>query len=95
MSRSVTTTRKLSGSPVRELDRRSERHPGGPPRARQTREHLFRECITWLEEIRTLWREVGQIGQAGVRRAGGEREDKGRKGFGADYGVGVDQATPL
>ena len=29
--------------------------------ARQTREHLFKECITWKEEIRELWKEIGEI----------------------------------
>ena len=34
--------------------------------ARQTREHLFKECITWRDEIRELWREKGDMsGEAG------------------------------
>ena len=28
---------------------------------RQSREHLFKECRTWKEEIRKLWKEVGEI----------------------------------
>ena len=28
---------------------------------RQSREHLFKECNTWKDEIRTLWKEAGEI----------------------------------
>lgn len=45
---------------------------------------LFKECITWRKEIRTLWKEIGL--------AGGSRKDKtparigkGRKGFGYQF----------
>ena len=27
---------------------------------RQTREHLFKECLAWKEEIRELWKEMGE-----------------------------------
>lgn len=47
--------------------------------SRQTREHLFTECVTWREGIKTLWREVGR---AGGKKAGEGRLGKGRKGFG-------------
>ena len=48
---------------------------------RQTREHLFKECSAWKEEIRELWREVGEAtgGGRAVIRGG---IVKGRKGFG-------------
>ena len=36
--------------------------------ARQTREHLFKECITWREEIRELWKEIGGISGHGRTR---------------------------
>ena len=53
---------------------------------RQSRDHLFKECITWKREITELWNEVGRI--SGKRGKEGEREDrdgglfKSRKGFG-------------
>lgn len=47
---------------------------------RQAREHLFKECITWREEIGTLWKEAA--GPAGYKKTDGERVGKGRKGFG-------------
>ena len=41
--------------------------------ARQTREHLFKECITWKDDIRELWRKVGEAssrdGDTAVGRA--------------------------
>ena len=48
---------------------------------RQTNERtsLFKECITWWEEIRTLQKEVDQTED---KRASGVRVGKGRKGFG-------------
>ena len=49
---------------------------------RQSREHLFKECRIWKEEIRKLWKEVGEIsgeGSKGPGRAGLRRR---RKGFG-------------
>ena len=45
---------------------------------RQTREHLFKECRAWKEEIKELWREVGRISKTD-ERAGNMY--KGRKGF--------------
>lgn len=36
---------------------------------RQSREHLFKECKTWKEEIKVLWKEVGEI-------AGCKEQDK-------------------
>ena len=54
---------------------------------RQSREHLFKECRTWKEEIRKLWKELGEIsmankeikdGKSGRQRSGKRR----RKGFG-------------
>lgn len=47
---------------------------------RQSREHLFKKCRTWKEEIRRLWKEVGEATASeykGSRRTG----YKGRKGF--------------
>ena len=48
---------------------------------RQTREHLFKECITWRVEIRELRKEVGEI--SGHAEAWGNVASgmyKGRKG---------------
>ena len=49
---------------------------------RQSREHLFKECRTWKEEIRKLWKEVGEI--SGEGRKGPDRTffRRRRKGFG-------------
>ena len=43
--------------------------------ARQTREHLFKECITWREEIRELWKEIGEISE------GVSKSVQGKKSF--------------
>ena len=53
---------------------------------RQSREHLFKECHTWKDEIRRLWKEVGEIsdadrncseGGSGGRKYGKRRRKKG------------------
>ena len=36
---------------------------------RQTRGHLFRECVAWKKEIRELWKRVGEVSDKG-RRSG-------------------------
>ena len=63
-------------------------------RRRQSRDHLFKECITWKEEIRTLWEEVGKI--SGRREKAGGSDDGGpyrsRRGFG--YHVRQARARP-
>ena len=47
---------------------------------RQSREHLLKECKTWKEEIRTLWKEVGEA--SGGRRDGNSGNIyRGRKGL--------------
>ena len=55
----------------------------------QTREHLFKECRAWKDEIRTLWKEVGDISDAdrtneerGSGDAGKGLKRKRHKGFG-------------
>ena len=56
-------------------------------RSRQTREHLFKECSTWKQEIRKLWKEVGEA----TNVQGGRIERrlyKGRKGFGLGFRTG-------
>ena len=55
-------------------------------RGRQTREHLFKECSTWKEEIRTLWKEVGEATMEQGQRKKGSRY-KGAKGFGITAGM--------
>ena len=46
---------------------------------RQSREHLFKECRTWKEQIRKLWKKIGKIsGEAGDKT----RPRRGGKGFG-------------
>ena len=50
-------------------------------KSRQTREHLFKECSSWKQEIRKLWKEVGEATSNQhheIRRS----QYKGRKGFG-------------
>ena len=50
-------------------------------RGRQSRDHLFKECSTWKDEIRELWNRVGGIsGRRGLRD--GREPFKSRKGFG-------------
>ena len=46
---------------------------------RQSCEHLFKECRTWMEEIKTLWKTLGDISGVLRDRPGGVY--KGRKGF--------------
>ena len=51
---------------------------------RQSRDHLFKECVMWKKEIDELWKEVGRI--SGRRGEGENGRDEGpfksRKGFG-------------
>ena len=49
---------------------------------RQSRDHLFKECMTWKKEIAELWEEVGKI--SGKRREVGKDGGpyRSRKGFG-------------
>ena len=47
---------------------------------RQSREHLFKECKAWKEEIRKLWIEVGEISGSSKGTTDGGIY-KGRKGF--------------
>ena len=49
---------------------------------RQSREHLFKECRTWKEEIRRLWKEVGEISVEGRKGPGRTGLKRRRKGFG-------------
>ena len=68
--------------------------------ARQTREHLFKECRTWEGEVRTLWKEVGEISQEKMSRQKDSRDSvearrrrhiyNGKKGFG--FGVRASRA---
>ena len=49
-------------------------------KSRQTREHLFKECSTWKDEIRQLWKEVAAATEdknlggmmTGTKRRGGK-----------------------
>ena len=47
---------------------------------RQSREHLFKECRAWKNEIRKLWKEVGEISSAAKNdrdvKSGGERRGR-------------------
>ena len=49
---------------------------------RQTREHLFKECETWKDEIRKLWRTVGDASGKRREEKGLDRPFRSRKGFG-------------
>ena len=61
---------------------------------RQSRDHLFKECIAWKEEIARLWEEVGKV--SGKRRESEGSNDRGpyrsRRGFG--YHVRQARARP-
>ena len=48
-------------------------------RGRQSRDHLFKDCKRWKNEIEELWDTVGKITG---KREGGEAPFKSRKGFG-------------
>ena len=49
-------------------------------KGKQTREHLFKECSAWKQEIRKLWKEVEEAtGDQEGRLKGGIY--KGKKGF--------------
>ena len=56
---------------------------------RQSREHLFKECRTWKEQIRKLWKKVGEAsGEAKHKTYKGGSKTRGRgKGFGL-WGAG-------
>ena len=58
---------------------------------RQSRKHLFKECRTWKEEIRTLWKEVGDASGISGRGELGSVY-KGRKGF--CFGIEREQTHP-
>ena len=51
---------------------------------RQSREHLFKECRTWKNQIRKLWKKVGEVsGESPLKANRGRVEARGRgKGFG-------------
>ena len=56
---------------------------------RQSREHLFKECSTWKEEIRQLWKEVAEATEDKVsndKRTVVKR--KGGKGFRVGFKAG-------
>ena len=56
-------------------------------KGRQSREHLFKECSTWKNEIRKLWKEVGEATTEKVNWRRRSRY-KGAKGFGISTGTG-------
>ena len=52
---------------------------------RQSREHLFKECRTWKDEIRELWKKVGEASSTDGTSEQSEERKRGRKrrkGFG-------------
>ena len=59
---------------------------------RQSRDHLFKECKTWKDEIRELWETVGNISGKKNGEEGMDRPFKSRKGFG--YHVRQARARP-
>ena len=62
---------------------------------RQTRQHCFKECITWKDEIKTLWREMGEASKAGSTRGKVKMYIKGKRVLGTDCGeVERPQETP-
>ena len=49
---------------------------------RQTREHVFKECVAWKDGTRTLWKRVGEASiEDGKKKGLWSRRYKGRKGF--------------
>ena len=55
---------------------------------RQSREHLFKECRTWKEQIRELWKKVGEVSGEAGNKTGRDRPRRGGKGFGLGTYVG-------
>ena len=51
---------------------------------RQSREHLFKECRTWKDQIRKLWKKIGELsGEAVLKTDISKGKARGRgKGFG-------------
>ena len=47
---------------------------------RQSREDFLKECRVWRDEVRMLWKEVGEISGTGERKLSGNVY-KGRKSF--------------
>ena len=56
---------------------------------RQSREHLFKECLTWKREIRELWTAVGEASGMGEQT---DEPFKNKKGLG--YRIRQAQARP-
>ena len=54
-------------------------------KSRQTREHIFKECSAWKQEIRQLWKEVGEA-TSNQDKEGRKSLYRGRKGFGLGLG---------
>ena len=51
-------------------------------KGRQSRDHLFKECGTWKEEIGELWSTVGKISGKREAREGRDEPFKSGRGFG-------------
>ena len=51
---------------------------------RQSREHLFKECRTWKDQIKKLWKKIGEVsGEAVLKTDRSRSKARGRgKGFG-------------
>ena len=37
--------------------------------ARQSREHLFKECVSWKQEIKKLWKKVDEASRDGQEQS--------------------------
>lgn len=55
---------------------------------RQTREHLFKECIVWRKEVRKLWKEMRLASRSG-KETRPWRVWKGREDFGYQFQCGA------
>ena len=57
---------------------------------RQSREHLFKECRTWKDQIRKLWKKIGEASGEAFLKTEKSRFKAGRrgKGFGV-WGTGA------
>ena len=54
-------------------------------RGRQSREHLFKECRTWKDQIKKLWKKIGEVSGEAMLRSDRSRVKERRRGKG--FGV--------
>ena len=52
---------------------------------RQSREHLFKECRTWKDQIRKLWKKIGEV--SGEAACSSDRSRPGSRRRGKGFGL--------